>query len=610
MSTKVYYGPYATTDDQYLIVPAPMVTISNQPTYANDHMIGYSHIITLNGYASAFVAEYTESTDGDSIAQEDGGGGILTNEDGTEITISGGISTSTSNQGEEQIKQIRKVLDRINYVKTALSKNGKFLTIRDDKNNTILIAKGGTLRSLSFDNNQNGWVAYAAYTAELEFNEIEFLGEHIPCGSVYVDNSTLNKNLVDFGNYKIKEFNDNWSFSIVDDSFGVVKTSDSGGNLNIHNSRINISYTVSATGKNYYQENENKLLPAWQQAKNFCQYRLFRQVQALNATVLSVGPATCSATEKLNSINKMAGKGVLGDIDSKYGVYNETVNVDCSESEGTCSITYNAILKRNSFGKFDSGDTIHTISKTKSRTKEGGKKYNVTISVNGTIEGLQLGGLVKAGSNFSIPHSGSLFVAASGANKYSAAAAMIDSVVTDDDLVPALKSALNITFAELEVNLPDCPDLPGSPIPASVNVTRNFFDGTINYSVEYNSTANLSVNNATAVTNSTINVTYDAPVVAEFVVPDVGVIIQDMNTVTARKINYTIEGRVPKECCLYAEQITAKISGGCAGIPMPNGLIFPDDNDYVLIDKKYSQNLIEGTYTLNLGYQCSTPCYV
>ena len=187
---------------------------------------------------------------------------------------------------------------------------------------------------------------------------------------------------------------------------------------------------------------------------------------------------------------------------------------------------------------------------------------------------------------------------------------MIDSVVTDDDLVPALKAALNITFAELEVNLPNCPDLPGSPIPASVNVTRNFFDGTINYSVEYNSNANLSVNNATAITNSTINVTYDAPVVAEFVVPDVGVIIQDMNTVTARKINYTIEGRVPKECCLYAEQITAKISGGCGGIPMPNGLAFPDDNDYILIDKKYSQNLIEGTYTLNLGYQCSTPCYV
>ena len=589
MSTKVYYGPYATTDDTYLIVPAPMVTISNQPTYANDHMIGYSHIITLNGYASPFIAEYGETTDGDGIGPEGGGGG-LANEDGSEITISGNINSSVLNRGEEQTKQIRKVLQRIEYIKGCLSKNGKFLTIRDDNNNTILIAKGGTLKSLSFDNNQNGWVAYAAYTAELEFNEIEFLGEHIPCGSGYIDNSTLNKNLIDFGNYKIKEFNDNWSFSIVDDAFGVVTTSDSGGTLNIHNSRINIGYTISATGKNYYQENENKLLPAWQQAKNFCQYRLFRQIQALNATVLSVGPPTCSPAEKLNSINKMAGKGVLGDIDSKYGVYNENVNIDCSEAEGTCSITYNAILKRNSFGQFDSGDTIHTISKTKSRTKEGGQKYNVTISVDGTIEGLQLGGLVKAGSNFSIPHTGSLFVAASGANKYSAAAAMIDSVVTDDDLVPALKAALNITFAELEVNLPNCPDLPGSPIPASVNVTRNFFDGTINYSVEYNSNANLSVNNATAITNSTINVTYDAPVVAEFVVPDVGVIIQ--------------------ECCLYAEQITAKISGGCGGIPMPNGLAFPDDNDYILIDKKYSQNLIEGTYTLNLGYQCSTPCYV
>jgi hypothetical protein len=152
--------------------------------------------------------------------------------------------------------------------------------------------------------------------------------------------------------------------------------------------------------------------------------------------------------------------------------------------------------------------------------------------------------------------------------------------------------------------------VPNSPIPASLNITRNFFDGTINYSVEYNSTANLTQNNTTAITNTTINVTYPVPVVAEFVVPDVGVILQDINTVTARKISYTIEGRVPKECCLYAPQITAKISGSCGGIPIPNGLKLPDEQLYVLIDKKYNQNLIQGTYTLNLGYQCSTPCYV
>jgi hypothetical protein len=330
----------------------------------------------------------------------------------------------------------------------------------------------------------------------------------------------------------------------------------------------------------------------------------------MNKKLLSTGPATCSASKKLSEINELSSNGILSDIDSKYGVYNETISSDCSESEGKFSITYNAVLKRNSFGKFDSGDTIHTISKTKSRTKESGQKFNVTITVNGTIEGLQLGGLLKSGSTFAIPKSGSFIVAANGANKYSGPAKMIDSVITDDDLVPALKDALKINYEELEVSLPGCPDVPNSPIPASLNITRNFFDGTINYSVEYNSTANLTQNNTTAITNTTINVTYPVPVVAEFVVPDVGVILQDINTVTARKISYTIEGRVPKECCLYAPQITAKISGSCGGIPIPNGLKLPDEQLYVLIDKKYNQNLIQGTYTLNLGYQCSTPCYV
>jgi hypothetical protein len=603
MSTKVHYGSYHSTNPADRIVPAPVISISNQPIYSNDHVIGYTHVITLNGYASAFVRDDTDTVDGDIYETEDGSGSVTTEYGDSIVGEDASISSSSAtNEADANIKALQKVLSTITYVKNLLSKNGKFLTIRDDENNVIIVGKGGTLKSLSFSENENGWTAYSQYTAEIEFNEIEFMNEHIPCGSIYMDNINLNTNLVDFSVHKIKQFQDNWSFSIQDDAFGAIRETELGEDLDIHNSRINVSYSISATGKNYYLENET-LIPAWQQAKNFCQSRLYDQIKSLIKNTLSLNDdQACSATRELNTINDYGRDGVLSDIDSYYDLYNETVNCDCSESEGQFSVEYSAVLKRKTFGDFDSSATIHTVSKTKNINKVSLIKNEISISITGNIQGLHAGGLIKAAGNFTIPKQGSFLILDSSMNKFTNALSLLNNITNGDDLTEDFKEVLGITFGELEVNLQACSQ---TPTPATFSVTRNFFDGSIDYNIEYNSTSS----DFSAVKIS-VDVSNPVPVLAEFVVPNYGVIIQDIDTQTARKISYTIEGRTNKICCLESNGINNLISGYCGGIPSISGLTLPSEANFVLTDKKYSQNLIQGKFTLNLAYQCGVPCNV
>jgi hypothetical protein len=200
--TKAYYGPDGDFSDSYRLKPAPTISISTEFAYANDVIIGYTYSVSLQGY--------------------------ITNP-------------------EETSKQIQNVVDGIENIRKILSRNGSNLQINDASGSDIIKCKGGTLRSLDFADTDNNWASYATYSATIEFNDIEFLGESISCNDADIDDKSKTVNLVDINNHKIKTFSDGWSFSIAETSFDYVRNIDTGNDLKIHNMVINASYNISVT---------------------------------------------------------------------------------------------------------------------------------------------------------------------------------------------------------------------------------------------------------------------------------------------------------------------------------------------------------------------------
>ncbi|NDB59470.1 hypothetical protein EB001_13615, partial [bacterium] len=302
---QVYYckqteSPGAT----HRIAPSPTVSINPEIYYANDSVIGYTYIITLNGYANA-------------LRKEVDGGSVLSGADQT-------------------IQHIGDIRDILNF-------NGGNLYIKQNNQN-IIVAKGATIKSISFNNSDNRWVNYSPFTAEIEFNEVDFIGcsnnSTISCNSSLfhtpnqTSNSIVSDNLVDIKKYKIKEFSDKWSFTIDNQIY--------------ENNVFKVTYTLSATGKNFYIN--NTLIPAWQQAKLFCQDRLYNQVKGLMEGVLEItsnNQDACGATQEMGSLHQIGNSiDSVGAITaSSYAIYNETITCDTSEAGGTFSLTYNATIK-------------------------------------------------------------------------------------------------------------------------------------------------------------------------------------------------------------------------------------------------------------------------
>lgn len=581
--TKAYYGPEGSISDAYRLSPAPMVTLSTEFQYANDVIIGYTHTLTLSGYISNYRR--------------------LSNED------------DSGTNPDYNTKNIQKVLEGIELVRKILSRNGSNLEIRDDFGSVMVKAKGGTLRSLNFDETNNNWSTYATYSASIEFNEIEFLGESISCSSSAIDGSSKSPNLLDLDAYKIKTFTDGWNFSITEQSYDYARDIDTGGDIQLHNMVINASYNISATGKNYYINDQ--VVPAHEQARLFVQKRLYDKVSQLvtgsNSNLFKVTTDVSAPPCGSNTLNTIHedGNGILGNI--SYIPHNETVSCEISESEGSFSANYSCILKSKASGmNYSAQSVIHTITKSRSRTAESNSKDNYSISVEGNIQGLYPGGLIYSAGNFRLPNSGSFIIKSSDtANKYSSAASFYGTIGTEEDLNEDFKQLLNINFAELNATPSGCSGSPPppSPKPASFNLTRNYIDGTITYNAEYNSNSACN-RDGESFQSISIDIDNPVPVLAEFIVPNGGTIIQDLNTVTARKINITINGRKKKErdCCPNINNLIQEI--GCGEIVLPSGVSIPDPTKYVLTQKQRTDNKIEGTYTFSLSYICAPGCEI
>jgi hypothetical protein len=582
--TKAYYGPTGNLSNIYRLVPAPTISINTEINYANDVIIGHTYTVNINGYATAMR-----------------------------------LLTEEPVNNEDQIKSIEKVVSHIDAIRTILSRNSSELHILDDDGNTMIKCRGGTLRSLEFPQSENNWTTYTQYSAQIEFNEVQILNENISCSSVFIDSAALSSNLVDINKHKIRNFSDSWSFTVDDGTYNLVKNNDVGNSLNIENMRIGVSYNISATGKNYYVGDQ--VTPAWIHAKNFVQERIFTVVSnlitsgALNTSRIlrQSGLESCSAQDTLNQIHRNNTPGIISSLagagNSGYRVYNETISCETSESEGTFSANYSSILKKNTTAPFAANNVVHTVSKSLSTTYDSSAKKSVSISIQGNIEGLFEGGVIRTGGSFRLPNSGTLLIGSTLASKFTSAESFLTKIISGDDLNANYKTALGITAEQLELKDNDC--LANKTLfPASFNLTKNYMEGTISYSAEYNS--NRACVPSGDVASASITVENPTPVLAEFNIPagyagDGGVVIQDIGTKTPRKISVSIQGKSTRKCCLNND-VQSLLEVACSGVALPSGIKLPDESLYILTQKNRQDNLTEGSYTMNLGYTCSAGC--
>jgi hypothetical protein len=626
----MYYGPLPKLppsgimmDDTYRLSPIPHISISRDISYANDIIAGYTYNININGYVT-----------------------------------NSGLLPPTGNILSHNLSNI---LSNIERVKGILSYNGSTLAVLDDNDKLLICASGGILRSLSFDESDNQWTNYAPYSATIEFNEVTILNESL---SSAISGVSISTNIIDINKYKIKTFNENWSFELSNDYYNHILYSDISGILKINNSIINVSYNLSATGKNYYDFEyagseflKSKTKAAWLQAKDFVQDRLYTQVKALVGGILHIddtkvgklcesdktlGPENISTisgqdSSQINYIDSPNGdNGILKDIKDKYKAYNETITCNTSESDGTFSITYNTILKRNKDDSavFDADNILHTISKTINNTINNPNDYNTTISVEGKIQGLIEGGLSNSSGNYTLPQNGRLLIVNNTlSSKFNNAEAFLPSILDleNDDLKSDFKNALGITYSDLGIqgnwarsepfltNSTTCTIDPLSPLPTSFILTKNYIDANITYSAEYTSNKNGIGTKDKFITFSSYTVEEPVSVLAEHVFPGSfyatpsrsgTIVYQDIDTVTPRKISIVIEGRdkTLRKCSPCGVLVTDVING--LTIPDLPDTILPDPEIYILTGRQTSWNAREGSYIVNLSYICQAGCKI
>jgi len=563
--TKMYYGLAGDTSDSRLLSPAPQISINTEIYYSGDIAIGYTYKINLRGYATAYR------------------------------------KTSTSEDPVISVIGVDRVLASVSYVKDILSRNGSNLQVSDSDNIIVLKAKGGILKSLSINESPNNWMGYAEYTAEIEFNEVDLIHggslKTIQCSESFLDTQTKSSSIVDMNKYKIKEFSDNWNISTDDNLYNRVMATDA-GSINIDNAHFNVTYSISATGKHFFVD--DKLKPAWEQAKNFAQDRLYKQVTGLLSSTLGIDAgAACSATHSLSALGQST-EGLLSTLNANYRVYNETITCETSESNGTFSATYTAIIKRSLSNTISDPNSLHTFSKNVTTSND--QRRTVSISIQGNIEGLIEGGLLRVtGSAFRLPQNGSIFIGTNTIKtKYSSALITLNKVMSQNDLVDTMKSALGVTWQNLGL-INGCAGY-AFPKPLSFNISHDYHTGTIGYTAEYSTTRACG-------DGSYANITYSlekpVPILAQLTIPRAGVLIQDIGTYTARRMTITIEGRRQRESCLEGSIINTIISSASADLP---DITLPDPTLFVLTQKQRVDNIIEGTYSVTLGYIGAPGC--
>lgn len=564
---QVYYCKQTESpSESHRIAPAPQITISPEIYYANDNPIGYTYNITLNGYANAIRKE---------------------------------LDAGSVDYG------LNDTITHIGNIRDIFNTNGGNLYIKQGDQN-LLVAKGATIKNLQFNESENRWVNYSPFSVELEFNEVDLEGcsenPILPCaGSIFhqTNANNINNKLIDLRNYKIKEFNDKWTFTIDNQIY-----ENYGG---LYNNIFRVNYSLSATGKNYYVD--GNLVPAWQQARLFVQDKLYDQILSLIGGQLQIEDFTgaCIATKnmsQLHDVDKTAPRAngifeefrTLRDINSiNYDIYNENITCDTSESDGTFSITYNAILK-----KYDpelsptENSALHTY--TKNLTINSEQRIDASIAIQGNIQGLTRGSIIYYNNDFILPKNGKFITSVDSAEtKYSNALSYFKRKVgTNTDLYDKMKDHLNIKKSQLLIKGTD-----GYPLPTNFTLDHNYLDGTIGYNVTYDKNTAKSIEKG----YSNIIITRQDPteIIQEFIIPGrlQGPIIQKLGMKTSRTVSVNIDGAHPSN-------IGCEITDICAGIPYFSisefDQLLTENNSWVKTKEDYTVNKLDGSYSISLEY--------
>jgi hypothetical protein len=562
---KLYYVKYGESpSESNRIVPAPEISISHEYIYANDVAIGYTYIVTLNGYAT---------------------------------------SLDLRNPNISDTLGLKETIDAIKTIKNLFSHNNGYLQVDSGNNGLIFKATGSMIKSLNFEQSDNQWVNYAPYSVEIEFNELQIgdcngAGTPVNCGEL-PPNMIQTPLFLDMKEHKVKSFSDSWSFDAGDTIYNSYD--------NFKNEHFNVTYNIDVTGKHYFN-GSGGVLPAWEQAKNFAQKRLYDQVKTLVTGVLpSQSGTVCDIALNYDAVFGSEGTGILSELND-YKVYNEKISCQTSEFAGSFRATYTAILKRSlSDDTYSDENSIHTFSLVKD-FQDDGRTKKITANLQGNIQGLIPGGLISTSSIIEFPENGNLIIPKSSEtsnNKYSNALIAYNKIGDKKSIKEDFANLIGITNGYLLAS-GLCIDPSGTPLPSSHTVTHNYLEGTISYSTSYDSDRACQPS-GTTVRNITYDIQNPTPIIQEFVIPGraSGPIIQDIGATTVGKIIITYEGfESLVKCC---PDLSTAISQNCindtviSGVPAP-----PDIDEYVWISDKPNLSS-DGSFTVVRTYiKCET----
>ena len=596
---EMFYG--TVNDNNSKIIPAPNMGISINYEYANDTIIGYTYSITLNG--------------------------TITSLDLRNLSYGEEYDPTTYNQ-----RNIGALADSIDKLRFLLAQNGNVLHITDASTGTAFFkAKGGILRGFSVSESNNNWANSATFSATIEFNAVQ-INDTEDCYTSFLDITgfpTNDKGIVDVNTYKIKDFSDSWSFEFQEENYNVTgKDEYNETYLNLDNSHFRLQYQASATGKTYYVYSDDDtssatLIPAWEQAKNFVQYRLYNQVTSLINGVLKTYPDQCGSSDGLNDINIPGNTttGLLSSLgDANYGIYNEEISCDSSESQGTFNANYSCMVRSKRGGSYTAANCLHTIQK--SINNNYSNRTTRTISLSGRIEGLMEGGIVRSNKPLELPAQGKLLIYnnMNGQEKFRNAHLLLDKIYNPAfyqsgfgdgkrDLKQEFKNILHINanaFGDMRISpSSDDPYKDSFPHPTSFNLTYDLVEGTIDYSVEYSSLANCSVH----YNSITIDIEDPTKVFVVIDIPNSNScgIIQKLGTVTSKKVSINIEGHDGDYVDLIAgSEIDFVNLLACGGSCLSSAYLPPSFSlpEGIITDQQFTIDPFSGKYSLSLSYIC------
>jgi hypothetical protein len=590
--------------DLYRIRPAPQVSISTDYKYSGDNAIGAKYSINLDGIiVDRFIVE------GSVVDQKKG-------------------------------KNPLGVLDLIHKLRAKLNYQGGAIFITDEEYNTILIARGGSLKNFSVNNSTDNWSTSAPYSATIEFQELDF--QTAGSNSLFMDEESLSTALINANKYKINSFSDNWSFDFDEEIYSdmfLTDTEYSGevGNLNTSNLAFNVSYDIEAVGAKFYNSS-GELIPEWESAKDFCQKRLSEQITRLIENVLGIdlGHTQCSSTKKLEDIYSDGDDGtIIGNASfGSFNVYNEEINCSTSESNGSFKAQYKCYIRLGNTNFL----ARHKITKDIAYENKTDYNINKTYSIKGSIEGLVLGGLSKnLNGIINLPASGSFMVSNPSGNynsnpKYDNALNAASYIINPNftDLSDNMKDELGITHSNLMMGDESsfCGNNPSSyPLPTNFTVVNDYNAGTINYTANFDSSISCGGN------YSNISMSINSPVLVtatflfpngDFITPNnpqgVGCLIQSLGTYTKATMDINISGRDNnlKLCCNPSHEaaiadINALLTNGRNDqIIYPQELLdkLPSLDNAILTKETKNVNIYTGEYSYNLSYiLCTAGCF-